>query len=801
MKVTLSWLKEFIDTNATVEEITEALISLGIEVEEIDNYIEKYKNISVGYIKQVSQHPNADKLKVCQVETKEGELQVVCGASNAREGIYVIFAKIGTYIEALGITLQKANIRGVESNGMMLSEREMGISEEHEGIIELKQAKVGEPAANVLGLNDVVIDISITPNRGDVLGVIGIARELSAYGLGSLKKFNYENQTNISDDLLYGEKNNDIPVKLDNNISQAFYARKITVKENKKSPLWLQNRLKMIGLNPRNAIVDITNYMLFSYSQPMHAYDADKTGKVDLVSVDFANNKEKIVTLDKLDNELTDIVPVVKINNKISCIAGIKGTLSSAIDDNTTSILLEAAHFDPKIIAFAKRQLAINTDAAYRYERGTDKKNIEHVLNAATNMILDICGGKVEYTAYTDNTVSHSPLKFDIKLVNQLSGIDIPKDEILKILKKLDFEVTSEKEILVVTPPSYRNDIDVPETVVAEIIRLYGINKIQAAGILHDVSKNDIACSSDFMRQIIVRNLLAKSGGYETLNMSFISEQYANAFEINNKNLVLHNPISEDLKVMRNSLIPSLLLCASNNINKMLSNINIFEVASIYKEDSSQEACAAALLHGNKQNKNWLNGESSKYTIWDAKGILFSVINSLGFAADKLTISRNDLPSYYNTGRSATISIGKNIIGHFGIINPLALNTLKIEGEFIIFELYFNRLPMLSTKLKPSIKIPELPSIKRDFSFIIDEEVLAGEVIRVVHSAVRKYITNLEITDIYRGSNIGEGKKSISLQVVLQPTDKTFVEDEIKEFSNNIIIAMNKNFDAVLRDK
>ncbi|MDR2008690.1 MAG: phenylalanine--tRNA ligase subunit beta [Alphaproteobacteria bacterium] len=797
MKFTLSWLKDHLDFDNSLEEVCDTLVKMGVEVEEIQNYQDKYKDFSIGYIKSATKHPNADKLQVCQVETKDGLLQIVCGAFNARAGIYVVYAPSGSYIPGIDVVLKPAKIRDVESNGMMLSEREMGLSDDHDGIIEFADGAVGDSAAGKLGLDDIVIDVSITPNRGDLLGVYGIAKDLASFGIGKLKPIMF-------DKINWGSASK-IKFNLDENISRKFLATKIVGVKNVESPKWLKQRLHLIGQESRGALVDITNIICFDLNQPLHAYDLNKL-QADInaettIAVEFANGGEKYIALDEKEYTLSNISPTVNINGKIGAIAGIKGSLATAVDNNTQNILLECAHFDNKVVALAKRELGINTESAYRYEREIDILAMNEAFEIAIWLITSICGGSVEGFVVAESPVETKKLTLSLDYINQLAGVNFTAAEITQILEKLRFSISQNNNIFEVIPPSNRNDIDDKSVVVAEIIRLYSADNLPKVEIYRNSKNAAKSFDYNYGLQLNAKQTLGKLGLQEVISMSFISKSMANLFGIFEEELTLQNPISEELAVMRKSLIPSLMLLTGENINRGFSNLQLFEVANIYNNSSTQEMVAGGILVGNSAIANWKD-KVNPYDVWNAKETLFALINSLKFNPDNMSIIQKDLPVYYHPSKSASLNMGKNVIGYFGELHPKVLAAMNIKTSTVVFELFLNRLPEPKNKgfAKAPLIINEIMPVIRDFAFIVDKETTAGEILRLVKSVDKKIITDVNVFDVYEGSNIEEGKKSIAITATLQSAGKTFVEEEIVDLSNKIIATLEKSLNARLRD-
>ncbi len=797
MKFTLSWLADHLEFNNSLDEILDSLIKMGIEVEEVEDYQKKYKFFSVGYIKSAEKHPDADRLRVCKVDTIDGELQIICGAHNAHAGIYIIYAPVGSYIPGLDVILKPAKIRGVDSVGMMVSERELCLSDEHDGIIEFDNGVVGMPASEKLGLDDVIMDVSVTPNRGDMLGIRGIAKDLAGFGIGKLKPLKFK-------EVRLAETSN-IEIKLDPEVSRKFLATKITGLKNIESPNWLKQKLKMIGQESRGSLVDISNFICFDINQPMHCYDLsklqnkaeDKTS----ICVELSKNSINYTALDEKEYKLSEISPVVKINNKISAIAGIKGSLDTCCDDNTSSILLECAHFDHKVVALAKRELGINTESAYRYEREIDVKSMEDAFNYAVYLITSICGGKVEGLVVEEHKSDNKVISFDLPYVNQLSGVSFKSDQVREILEKLGFEVKIDSDNFEVIPPSRRNDIDEKSVVVAEIIRMYGADNLPKIEIFKNSSNTKRAFDYNYGRYLDSKKYMAKLGLQEVVAMSFVSKKIADLFGIYDEELILQNPISEDLSVMRKSLIPSLIFLAQDNINKSYSNLRLFEVANIYENSSRQEVSVGSILVGNSLLENWQN-KSKSYDVWDMKAIVYSLITDLGYNPENMSIIQENLPKYFHPYKSASINMGKKIIGYFGEIHPKILDSMGIKTTIIASEVFINRLPEFKFKgfIKQPIVLSEFTPVKRDFAFIVEKNVKAGEIIRLVKSLDKKSVVDVNIFDVYEGSNIEEGKKSIAITVTLQSYEKTFIDEDINVMSLKIIEILSKGIGAKIRD-
>lgn len=796
MKFTLGWLKDHLQTDKPLDEIVQALLELGIEVENIENYQEKFKDFSVGFIKSVAPHPDANKLQVCQVETKDGELQIVCGAPNAKAGIYVIYAPVGSYIPGLDITIKKTLIRGVESNGMMVSEKELLISEEHNGIIEMSQGKVGQSAAEALNLNDIVIEIAITPNRGDLLGVRGIAKDLAAYGVGTLKPLKY-NRESFAENI--NSQEDGLTLEVNPDISKKFLLRKINnVNNNLATPVWLKNKLQLIGQRSINPLVDITNYVCFTLNQPLHAYDANKVISKE-VKVDFAKNNTKAILLDNKEYTLDSTMPLVLFGSQIGALAGVKGGLDSSCDYETQAIYLEAAHFDNKLVAFSKRRTEQNTEASYRYEREIDIANIEEALDFATALIIKICGGEAYKAAEFNISKAKEAIEVSLDYINQLSGYNFSVQEVADILNKLNFTLTVNNNIFRVVPPSYRNDIDAEHVVVAEIIRLFKVENLPALQLEH--SNLSQAYDDSYSRKLLAKHTMAALGYQEHIGMSFVAPKLAEAFEFNYKDLTLYNPISEDLSVMRGSMIPTLLVPLQKNINNSHEDLRIFESGNIYNLDSSSLYTIGAVITGDKTVKTW-HTEEKTYQVWDIKSDVISLLSGIGLNVDNIIIDQNELPRYMHPGKSAIIKLGKTKIATFGQINPLTLTYLGFKKDISVYflEIFLDNIPLPKNKVRKNpIQLSVFTPIKRDFAFIVDTSVKAAEILKLIKLVDKKHITTVNIFDIYKDQNMQANKVSIAFNVVIESYDKTFTDEEIQTICNKIVTSVEKGVKATLR--
>ncbi|MBP7190084.1 MAG: phenylalanine--tRNA ligase subunit beta [Rickettsiaceae bacterium] len=787
MKFTLSWLKKFLATDATLAEILRTLNLIGLEVEDVVDRTVELKPFVVAKIIEASPHPNAEKLRICKVETAEGMLQIVCGAPNARAGIKVILAKIGTIIPNGKFQIKASEIRGVTSHGMLCSENELLIGDDHGGIAELPEdAEIGEEVARFLGLDDPVIEISVTPNRADCLGVYGIARDLAAKGIGKLVDI-VETRYNFGATKSSGDSVAD----------SALATCVIKGVKNCESPLWLQKFLRSIGQEPISAIVDITNYMCYSFARPMHAYDKSKI--VGDVRVAFASGGEKFPALNDKEYILSSEDLVIKDDVAVQAIAGVIGGSTSAITKETSDIILESALFDPILVSKAGRRHYIDTDSRHRFERAVDHEYVIKGLEIAADLITEICGGEVEKVTIKGNLKKpRTKLQFDLRTVKKKTGVNIDDASAIGILKSLGFEVGQTAELLDITVPSWRHDVSIKEDIVEEIIRIYGYDNIVSVP-LPDCGQSRIL--SQMQRRCFdSRRLLAARGYDEVVTWSFM-----NSKKVQNINLELQvkNPISSELDYMRPSIIPNLLDAIRKNIARSATNLAFFEVGPIF--EPSKERTAIAAIRTCKLSEKTPHSSRGYFDEFDLKADLELLFAEVGFGLDKCAITslsneESALSLLYHPTRSAKITLGKNLIGYFGRINPEVLEDYDVKEDVVAFEIYVDTIP--EAKLKYGYKGGFAPSIyqpvERDFAFLVDIAIPAGEMISYLKK-LNKLIRNAFLFDLYQGDKIEQGKKSLAFNVILQADDRTLSEKEIVEVSNIIISEMESKFGAILR--
>jgi phenylalanyl-tRNA synthetase beta chain len=799
MKFTLSWLKEHLDTRASVAEIADTLTRIGLEVEEVFDPATALGAFKVAKVVKCDKHPNADKLSVCEVDTGTERLQVVCGAPNAREGLKGVFAPVGSYVPGIDLTLTKAKIRGVESNGMLLSERELELSDEHAGIIELSvDAKVGSPAAKALGLDDAVIEIAITPNRPDCLGVRGVARDLAAAGLGRLKPDTVKP--------VKGSFPNPIPIELDFGKETAsacpvFAGRVVRGVKNGPSPEWLQRRLKAIGLRPINALVDITNYISYDRGRPLHVYDADKLKGA--IRARLGRQGESFKALDGKTYKVDADMCVIADDSGVLGLGGVIGGDDTGSTGATTNVFIESAYFDPNRTARTGRKLNIQSDARFRFERGVDPAFVVPGLELATRMVLDICGGeasKVEIAGKPPKP--NASFAFDPKLVRKLSGLELKGSEIKRLLSALGVELKGTASKLKAAPPSWRPDISVPVDLVEEVVRLVGVDQVPAtpmpreAGVARPVL-------TEMQR---VRRVLAARGLVEAVTWSFIPPDQARLFGGGAAELTLSNPISTELAQMRPGLLPGLVTAAQRNRDRGFADGALFELGQAYRgpRPEDQFIAAAGVRFGRSalqgSGRDW-SGEAPEADVFAAKADAVAALAAIGIDQGNTSVTR-DAPAWFHPGRSGALKLGPKVtLGVFGELHPDVLAKLGVDAPLAAFELYLDAIPPTKRKslTKPALDASDLQAVKRDFAFLLDADVAASDVLRAALGADRTLIAAVGVFDVFTGQGVPQGKKSLAIEVTLQPREKTLTDAEIEGVAAKVVAAVTKATGGELR--
>ncbi len=807
MKLTLSWLKDHLDTTASLDEIVETLTRIGLEVEGVEDASAKLKDFTIAYVIEAKQHPNADKLRVCMVDAGAGApVQVVCGAPNARTGMKSVFSPPGTYIPGKNITLGKGVIRGVESNGMLCSAAELELSNDHDGIIDLPDdAPVGARYVDWAKLGEAVIDINLTPNRPDATGIHGIARDLAAAGLGTLKDGSVAP--------VPGKGACPVEVKLDLPADKAhlcpeFALRLVRGVRNGPSPDWLQQRLKSLGLRPINALVDITNFITFDRGRPLHVFDAAKV-KGDLV-VRLARDGEELLGLDGRTHRFEPGMVVIADDNGIESIGGIMGGEHSGCDEATTDVLIESALWDPLNIARTGRMLGVNTDARYRFERGVDPAFNRSGLELATRMVLDLCGGEPSEVLVAGGVKSAvKTVEFPTSEVKRLSGLQLPVEDMRRILTALGFGVSGAGERLSVTVPSWRPDVEGKADLVEEIIRIAGLERVAHQPLLREDAVAKAVLTPLQKRTRLAKRMLAARGLTEAVTWSFISAKQAEAFGGGAAALKLANPIAADLSDMRPSLLPGLLCAGQRNADRSAHDLALFEVGQVFRgiRPQDQKIAAAGMRRGlaspRGTGRHWSAPEAMQMaSVHDVKADALALLATLGVAVDRLQVVPGG-PAWLHPGRSGTLQFGpKDVLGHFGEVHPRALAALGIDAPCMAFEIILDALPQTkakATRAKPKLVLSDLQPLRRDFAFLVDRNVRADDLIRHARAADKALIRDVVIFDVYEGKGVAADKKSVALGVTLQPMERTLTEAEIEAVSGRIIAEVSGKTGAALR--
>ncbi len=798
MKFTLGWLKDHLDTRSSLDEIVTTLTKIGLEVEHVTDPAKALKDFTIAYVKTAVQHPNADRLRVCEVEIGNSEIvQVVCGAPNARAGMKTVFAKPGTYIPGKDFTIDVGTIRGVTSNGMLCSGAELELSQDSDGILELPDSAVIGASYSTLVDGDPVIEIGLTPNRPDCAGVRGVARDLSAAGLGELKP---EQPLKIASAF-------ECPVTVtieDETACPAFALRLIKNVKNAASPDWMQARLKAIGLKPISALVDITNYLTFDRARPLHVFDADKV-KGNL-SVRAAKDGDTFAALDGKNYTLAQGMTVIADDTGVESLAGIMGGLSTGVDDHTVNVLVESALWNPLGIAQTGRKLGLSSDARYRFERGIDPASVMPGLDLATKLVLDLCGGEASAPVFVGAIPEDERLiRFPAGEVERLTGTKFQPAEIKITLESLGFWVSGENPEWRIAPPSWRPDIHGKADLVEEVVRIAGIERIQSMRLPPLQGVTAPALNVLQKRKSLSQRLLAARGLMEAVTWSFIPLKDAQAFGGGASDLQVSNPISVEMAAMRPSLLPGLLAALRNNLDHGASHLALFEVGQIFEgAEANQQKWNASGLRSGLSSVNGLGRDWSRASVsadlFAAKADCAALLASLG-APDSIQATR-DAPAWYHPGKSGAFRLGKNVMAVFGELHPSILKHYGLEQSVCAFEVMLDALPVpraKTTRTKAKLNASALQAIRRDFAFIVDEAVEAGDVIKAVRGADKALIASTTLFDVYQGKGIEPGKKSLALEVTLQPRDKTLSEAEIEAASQKIIEAVTTATGASLR--
>ena len=794
MKFTLSWLKEHLETNASIDEIVETLTRIGLEVEEVVNPASQLNGFITARIDKVEDHPDSDHLHILAVNTGKEVLQVVCGAPNVHEGLVGIYAPTGSLIPCYGEYLKVAKIRGVESMGMMCSEKELMVGNDHSGIIELdSNTEIGLKAEEVLNI-DPVIEVSITPNRAECLGVRGIARDLAASGLGKLKPLEIKE--------IKGTFKSPITVNIDClDACPTYVGRYIKGVNNKaETPKWMKDRLTAIGLRPISPLVDITNYINYDLARPLHVFDADKLkGNI---NVRMAKDGEEFLALNEKNYVLDDKALGICDEEGVQCLGGIMGGLNKGSYEDTTNVFLECALFTPECIARTGRKFQLDSDSRYRYERWVDPMSNISGNNYATQMILDICGGEAsEMEVAGTEKFEAKPVYLRPERLKTFIGLDTSKGKCIEILSSLGFSVEDEGEKLKVVSPSWRGDIEFEQDLIEEIVRMVGLDNIPM---------NTMKCEG-FPRPVLtpiqnnimmIKHELALRGMYETVTFSFTDSNIAKYFRRAQEGVLIQNPIINEFDEMRPSVLPNLLIGAKNNIARGYPNMALFEVAPEFygRNPGEQKTVAGGIRVGKTDKKEW-TGSTRLYDVFDAKADALAAIAAAKGPHETAQITL-DAPEYYHPGRSGALRLGKNVLAYFGELHPQVLKALDIKTNVVAFEVFIENIPTPrdnKSKAKKKLELSQLQAVEKDLAFVCTKDVKAINIVTAAKTADRDNIADVRVFDVYEGENLDADKKSIAITVTFQPKDKSYTDAELESLMNKVISEVGKKTGAVLR--
>ena len=790
MKFTLGWLKEYLDTNHSLQEICDKLTQIGLEVESVTDRGQELEKFKVVEITKIAKHPNADRLNICTINTIDDEFQLICGAPNVKVNMKAILAPLGSIIPVNQMQVKKVKIRGVESIGMLCSARELNIGDDHEGIIELaNDTKIGTEAADVLGVADPIIEIAITPNRGDCLGVLGIARDLAASGLGKLK--------NITINAPEAKFNSEVQAHIVNQAALALNFIEVRNVKNTVSPRWLQQRLNAIGITPKSAIIDVTNYVAYCFGQPLHAYDKSLIA-AQQISAEQLEDSQEFLALNDEKYILPQEAIVIKDQDKILALGGIIGGESSACNENTAHILLEAANFPADNIAKTGRKLRIDTDSRYRFERNIDPLFVTQALCYAANLIQEICAGEAsQLVSATATPFINRKVALNISELNMIAATEISITEIKNITKNIGLELIDEnQEILNFKVPSWRSDITISRDIIEEILRLRGFDKIPYVPFKNEIKIE--ANHHNITQELAAKKLLANLGLHEVITWSFYSKNDASLYELA-QNYEIANPISNELSIMRQSLIPNLVKGAVMEQNKGNQTCSFFEAGKIFLGESTEitECDTIAAIRSGALNAKEVNNDARNYDIFDVKNDIYSLLEFFNIAARKITIKTDNLPSFMHPNRAANLYIGKKHIGYFGELHPNIAKQISLKQRLNLFELFVTNLPKIKAANKKYVAAVLQP-VNRDFCFIVAENIAAGDIKNEFHKIAPELISKIHIFDLYQGEKIAAGKKSLAFNIILQPKDKSLTGEELELFNQKVINHMQEKFAAEL---
>ncbi|HEX6783263.1 MAG TPA: phenylalanine--tRNA ligase subunit beta [Sphingomicrobium sp.] len=776
MKFSLEWLKQHLDTDASPREIAEKLTAIGLEVEDLSNPAEGLAPFRIAKVLSAEKHPQADKLQVLMVDAGEGAVQVVCGAPNARAGILGVFGAPGAYIPGSGITLKVAAIRGVESNGMMCSSRELELGDDHSGIIELPgDAPVGEAYAAYAGLDDPVFDVNVTPNRQDCMGVRGIARDLAASGIGTLKP--------LAVPQIEGSFANPVPIRIeDPDGCPAFFGRAVRGVTNGASPEWMQRRLKAAGQRPISALVDITNYVMLEHGRPAHAYDIAKlTGGL---TARAARDGEKVLALNEKEYLLQPSMTVIADDVQVHDIGGIMGGEDSGVSAETSDVMLEVAYFTPERIARTGQALGLTSDARSRFERGVDPAFLDEGLAILTGLIVDICGGEPSTVERAGQPpIEQRSITFDYGRTRELGGIEVPEQRQREILESLGFGVSGN----LVSVPTWRRDVEGSADLVEEVARITGYDAVPSTPLPRVPGVARPTATRSQLMERRVRRTAAARGLDEAVTWSFISEAQSQAF--GGADWRLANPISEEMKVMRTSLLPGLIAAARRNVDRGANSVRLFEIGRRYLGDR-EHPTFGLLLAGNRTGRSWQAGKAQPFDSFDAKSEVLALLDAAGAPVGNLQVYPDAGPTWH-PGRSAKLGLGpKTVVAVFGELHPSLTRKLDAPSGTVAAEIYFDAIPAsrASGHARSQFTPPALQAISRDFAFIVPANVTADALLRAIKSADKALITDARLFDRFE---ISEGL-SLAFEVTLQPIERSFTDEQIGDVSKRIVAAAEK---------
>jgi phenylalanyl-tRNA synthetase beta chain len=794
MKTTIEWLKTHLDTDSAPGTIVDQLVMLGHDVEGVENRAEALEPFTVAYVVSAERHPNADRLKVCVVNTGKAEFQVVCGAPNAHTGMKGVFAPAGTVIPRTGALLKETMIRGIASRGMLCSAYELGLGEDHEGIIELPpDAPVGEKYATYAGFGDVTLDIKVTPNRADCLGVRGIARDLAAAGLGRLKP--------LDTTPVPGNFRSPIGIHIeDHSACPLFLGRHLRGLRNGPSPSWLRRRLESVDLRPISALVDITNFLTLDVNRPLHVFDAGRL-KGNL-TVHFARPGETLLALNGQEYALDAEITAIADEAGVQSLGGVIGGEATGCSNATTEVFIEAALFDPVRTAATGRRLGISSDARYRFERGIDPAFVKDGLEIATRLMLDLCGGEASEIV-TAGSIPDWQRRYVLRpdRLASLGGLDVSPAKSAAILTALGFTVEVQADgNLSAEPPSWRGDIEGEADLVEEVLRVKGYDEIPVVPLERETVLSRPSLTPVQRRAELVRRSLATRGLTEAVTFSFISAREAELFGGAKRELRLVNPISADLDAMRPSLLAGLVAAVRRNADRGFPNVALFEVGPLYRDDTptGQVLVAAGLRAGHAGPKHWRDG-AHDIDLYDIKSDALAALAAMGVPADGIQVS-TDPPAWYHPGRGGTFRLGPKVLGAFGELHPAVIEALDARPPIAGFEVYLDAVPEPRMgRTKPPIHLSVFQPVERDFAFVVDHELPAETLLRVARGVDRKLVAEIRLFDVYQGAGLPEGKKSLAITVVLQPQERTLTDAEIDAFSQRLIAQVEKATGGQLR--